>query len=81
VLTFGSRRQAVLSDRYMRSLLGIGYEIGHFLARRTGELSAPTLTPRELQVLQLPHPLTVSRNASAVGRQSSAWSPEMMSAY
>ena len=53
VLTFGSRRQAVLADRYMRSLLGIGYEIGHFLARRTGELSAPTLTPRELQVLQL----------------------------
>ena len=53
VLTFGSRRQAVLSDRYIRSLLGIGYEIGHFLARRTGELSAPTLTPRELQVLQL----------------------------
>jgi PAS domain S-box-containing protein len=53
VLTFGSRRQAILTDRYMRSLLGIGYEIGHFLARRSGELSAPTLTPRELQVLQL----------------------------
>ena len=53
VLTFGSRQQAELTDRNMRSLLGIGYEIGHFLARRTGELSAPTLTPRELQVLQL----------------------------
>jgi PAS domain S-box-containing protein len=53
VLTFGSRRQAVLADRHMRSLLGIGYEIGHFFARRTSELSAPTLTPRELQVLQL----------------------------
>ena len=53
VLTFGSRGQAVLSDRNMRSLLGIGYEIGHFLARRTGELSAPRLTRRELQVLQL----------------------------
>jgi PAS domain S-box-containing protein len=53
VLTFGSRWQAELTHRNMRSLLGIGYEIGHFLARRTGELSAPTLTPRELQVLQL----------------------------
>ena len=37
----------------MRSLLGIGYEIGHFLARRRGGLSAPALTARELEVLQL----------------------------
>jgi len=53
VLTFASRRQAALTDQFMRSLLGIGYEIGHFLARRRGELSAPVLSPRELQVLQL----------------------------
>ncbi len=53
VLTFASRRQAVLTDQFMRSLLGIGYEIGHFLARRAGELSAPLLSPRELEVLQL----------------------------
>ena len=53
VFAFGSRRQAVLSDRFMRSLVGIGYEIGHFLARRRSELSAPALTPRELEVLQL----------------------------
>jgi PAS domain S-box-containing protein len=53
VLTFASRRQAALTDQFMRSLLGIGYEIGHFLARRRGELSAPVLTPRELEVLQL----------------------------
>jgi PAS domain S-box-containing protein len=53
VLTFASRRQAVLTDQFMRSLLGIGYEIGHFLARRRGELAAPVLSPRELQVLQL----------------------------
>jgi PAS domain S-box-containing protein len=39
VLTFASRHQAVLTDQFMRSLLGIGYEIGHFLARRRGELS------------------------------------------
>jgi PAS domain S-box-containing protein len=53
VLTFASRRQAALTDQFMRSLLGIGYEIGHFLARRRSELSAPILSPRELQVLQL----------------------------
>ena len=53
VLTFASRRQEVLSDQFIRSLLGIGYEIGHFLARRRGELSVPVLSPRELQVLQL----------------------------
>jgi PAS domain S-box-containing protein len=53
VLTFASRRQAVLTDQFMRSLLGIGIEIGSFLARRQGELSAPVLSPRELQVLQL----------------------------
>jgi two-component system, NarL family, nitrate/nitrite response regulator NarL len=53
VLTFASRHQAVLSDQFMRSLLGIGYEIGHFLARRRAELSAPVLSSRELQVLQL----------------------------
>jgi two-component system nitrate/nitrite response regulator NarL len=53
VLTFASRRQAVITDQFMRSLLGIGYEIGHFLARRRGELSAPVLSPRQLEVLQL----------------------------
>lgn len=53
VLTFASPRATVLTDRFMRSLLGIGYEIGHFLARRRGELSVPALTPRERQVLQL----------------------------
>jgi len=53
VLIFASRRQAALTDQFMRSLLGIGYEIGHFLATRRGELSAPRLSARELQVLQL----------------------------
>jgi PAS domain S-box-containing protein len=53
VITFASRSQPALTDQFMRSLLGIGYEIGHFLARRRGELSAAMLTPRELQVLQL----------------------------
>lgn len=53
VITFAARREAVLTNRFMRSLTGLGYEIGHFLARRRGELSAPVLSPRELQVLQL----------------------------
>jgi PAS domain S-box-containing protein len=53
VLTFASGHQSVLTDQFMRSLLGIGYEIGHFLARRRGELSTPALSARELQVLQL----------------------------
>jgi two-component system nitrate/nitrite response regulator NarL len=37
----------------MRSLMGISHELGHFLARRGGELAAPLLTPREVEVLQL----------------------------
>jgi PAS domain S-box-containing protein len=53
VLTFASRCKVELTDQFTRSLRGIGYEIGHFLARRSGELSAPALSARELQVLQL----------------------------
>ena len=37
----------------MRALNGIGHEIGYFLARQRGQLVAPVLTPREVQVLQL----------------------------
>jgi len=40
-------------DRLLRSLGGIGYELGLFLAHRRGELSPTTLTPREHDVLQL----------------------------
>jgi DNA-binding CsgD family transcriptional regulator len=46
-------REIVLSERLMRSLCGISHELGHFLARRGGELAAPLLTPREIEVLQL----------------------------
>ena len=42
-----------VTDRLLRSLTGIGYELGEFLAHRRGELKPLTLTPRELQVLQL----------------------------
>jgi hypothetical protein len=34
VLTFASRSQPALTDQFMRSLLGIGYEIGHFRVSR-----------------------------------------------
>ena len=46
-------REIVLGERLMRSLCGISRELGHFLARRGGELAAPPLTPREVEVLQL----------------------------
>ena len=48
-----SRDEAPLPKRLMRSLTWIGYEIGQFLATRRGELLPPSLTPRELEVLQL----------------------------
>lgn len=46
-------REIVLSERLMRSLCGISHELGHFLARRGGELTVPLLTPRQIEVLQL----------------------------
>lgn len=42
-----------LTDRLRRSMTGIGWEIGHFLARRRGEFEPPRLTPREAEILQL----------------------------
>ena len=42
-----------VTDRLLRSLTGIGYELGEFLAHRRGELKPAALTPRQLEVLQL----------------------------
>lgn len=54
VLEFYSREDAKLTDRSLRSLAGIGSEVGGFLARRRGELGPKrSLTARELEVLQL----------------------------
>jgi PAS domain S-box-containing protein len=53
VLEFYSRTEAHLSSRLLRSLTGIGYELGHFLARRRGELEPNQLTEREVETLQL----------------------------
>ena len=53
VLEFFLCEPADPSDRFMRSLSGMGHELGRFLAHRGGELKPSTLTPREVQVLQL----------------------------
>jgi PAS domain S-box-containing protein len=54
VLEFYYREDSELAERSMRSLAGIGSELGRFLARRKGQLGpARSLTPRELEVLQL----------------------------
>jgi ATP/maltotriose-dependent transcriptional regulator MalT len=53
VLEFLSPQEALLPERLLQSLSGIGYEIGQFLASRRGELQPPSLTPREREVLQL----------------------------
>jgi DNA-binding CsgD family transcriptional regulator len=53
VLEFFSPERIEATERLLRALNGIGHEIGYFLARHRGELVAPVLTPREVQVLQL----------------------------
>jgi DNA-binding NarL/FixJ family response regulator len=53
VLEFFLCEPADSSDRFRRSLSGIGHELGRFLAHRGGELKPSTLTPREVEVLQL----------------------------
>ncbi len=52
VVELNSDREIRLSERLMRSLHGIAYELGHFLARRRAELGAQLLTAREVEVLQ-----------------------------
>ena len=52
VVELNSDREIRLSERLTRSLHGIAYELGHFLARRRGELGAQLLTAREVEVLQ-----------------------------
>lgn len=42
-----------VGERLLRSLYGISHELGQFLARRRGELAAPLLTPREIEMIQL----------------------------
>ena len=53
VVELYSREDAEPSERLMRSLNGIGHQLGQFLKRRRGELGSARLTPREVEVLQL----------------------------
>lgn len=53
VVELNSDREIRLGERLTRSLVGIAYELGQFLARRRAELGAPLLTAREVEVLQL----------------------------
>jgi PAS domain S-box-containing protein len=53
VLGFATQARVELPDRLMRSLVDIADAIGHFFARRRGELTSSPLTPRELDVLKL----------------------------
>lgn len=49
---FSEPARSDLSDSKLRSLTGIGHELGQFLCHRRGELGPRMLTPRELEVLQ-----------------------------
>lgn len=53
VVELYSCEDAEPSARLMRSLVGIGHELGQFLKRHRGELGSARLTPREVEVLQL----------------------------
>ena len=53
VVELASHEGVQLTERLRRSLTGIGHELGQFLASHRGELDAPVLTARELEVLQL----------------------------
>lgn len=53
VVELYSCEDAVPSERLKRSLVGMGHELGQFLAHHRGEFGAPLLTRREHEVLQL----------------------------
>jgi PAS domain S-box-containing protein len=53
VVELYSHEDAKQSEHLVRCLVGIGHELGHFLERRQGGPGRRSLTPRELEVLQL----------------------------
>jgi DNA-binding CsgD family transcriptional regulator len=65
-LVFLSLEDIAATEQLMRSLTGIGHELGHFFSSRRGELERPVLTPREAQVLQL---AAEGRSGPAIARE------------
>jgi PAS domain S-box-containing protein len=53
VIELHSSEATKLTERLLRTLTGIGHEIGQFLATRRSDLSPPLITDRESQVLVL----------------------------
>jgi ATP/maltotriose-dependent transcriptional regulator MalT len=53
VLSLYSLEKRVPSPSLIRTLTGIGSELGRFLSRRRAQLGPRPLSPRELQVLTL----------------------------
>ena len=53
VIGLYSRVHVSVTERLMEALVGIGYEVGQFLAHRRGELVPHAFTRRELEILQL----------------------------
>jgi two-component system nitrate/nitrite response regulator NarL len=53
VIGFAGHEAIELTDRLRDSLVGIGGEIGEFLARHRGQLEPAELTMRELEILGL----------------------------
>jgi DNA-binding CsgD family transcriptional regulator len=66
VLEFLSFEPVESMDRLVRVLHGIGHEIGHFLSHRRGDLTAPLLTARQLQLLQF---AAEGRSAAAIAAE------------
>ncbi|MCW2991282.1 MAG: putative sensor signal transduction histidine kinase, partial [Solirubrobacterales bacterium] len=52
VLSYYSRDDVLPTERLIRTLTGIGYELGVFFDRHRGQLAPTRLTPREVEVLQ-----------------------------
>ena len=53
VVALYARDRSSMSERLMRSLTAIGYELGEFLSHRRGDLGHVRITPREREILQL----------------------------
>jgi DNA-binding NarL/FixJ family response regulator len=53
VMELNSREVVRQSPLFMLSLRAVGSELGQFLAHRRGELDLTTLTPRQVEVMQL----------------------------